>query len=114
LEQVRSTSLQTRTNDGPQTIRFDDGAAYERMMGAGAAPPVKSFWMAGTASRPERDRVGCGNGAFTDLVVNKNRAGRNPSVDPSDGPTGLRPATRRGIEDGGFHKGDAMALPFAD
>ena len=55
-----------------QTIRFDDGAAYEQMMGiwsrlAGEiflqwmAPPPKLRWI----------DVGCGNGAFTELLVER-------------------------------------------
>jgi len=46
------------------TNRFDDGAAYERMMGAGASSP-RVFWTGCAAAGLRWIDVGCGNGAFT-------------------------------------------------
>ena len=51
-------------------IRFDDGAAYERMMGAWSRLAGQIFldWIAPRPGLRWVD-VGCGNGAFTELVV---------------------------------------------
>jgi SAM-dependent methyltransferase len=95
-----------------QTIRFDDGAAYEQMMGiwsrlAGEiflqwlAPPPKLRWI----------DVGCGNGAFTELLVERCAPAEVQGIDPSEAQLAFartRPAGRRAR----FSQGDAMALPF--
>ena len=95
-----------------QTIRFDDGAAYEQMMGiwsrlAGEiflqwlAPPPKLRWI----------DVGCGNGAFTELLVERCAPSEVQGIDPSEGQLAFartRPAGRLAK----FSLGDAMALPF--
>ena len=94
------------------TIRFDDGAAYEQMMGiwsrlAGEiflqwlAPPPKLRWI----------DVGCGNGAFTELLVERCAPSEVQGIDPSEAQLAFartRPAGRRAR----FSQGDAMALPF--
>src|SRR5258707_6581584 len=53
-------------------IRFDDGAAYERMMGAWSklAGGIFLDWVAPRPGLRWVD-VGCGNGAFTELVVER-------------------------------------------
>ena len=53
-------------------IRFDDGAAYERMMGAWSrlAGGIFLDWIAPRPGLRWVD-VGCGNGAFTELVVER-------------------------------------------
>ena len=97
-----------------QQIRFDDGAAYERMMGRWSrlAGDVFLDWL---APRPGLDwiDIGCGNGAFTEAIV-KRAAPRNVvGVEPSEGQ--LKYArTRPGVESARFMQGDAMALPVAD
>jgi hypothetical protein len=55
-------------------IRFDDGAAYERMMGAWSRLAGKIFldWITLRPGLRWVD-VGCGNGAFTELIVEKVR-----------------------------------------
>jgi ubiquinone/menaquinone biosynthesis C-methylase UbiE len=51
-------------------IEFDDGAAYERMMGkwSGLAGRVSIDWLSPTPNLRWID-IGCGNGAFTQLLV---------------------------------------------
>jgi ubiquinone/menaquinone biosynthesis C-methylase UbiE len=56
--------------------------------------------------------VGCGNGAFTELIVQRCAPAEVQGIDPSDGQLAYartRPTTRIAQ----FRQGDAMALPFA-
>jgi ubiquinone/menaquinone biosynthesis C-methylase UbiE len=97
-----------------QQIRFDDGAAYERMMGAWSKLAGEIFldWLTPRPGLKWVD-VGCGNGAFTELIVARNAPAEVQGVDPSDGQLAYA-HTRSGTAMAKFHKGDAMALPFAD
>jgi SAM-dependent methyltransferase len=93
-------------------IRFDDGAAYERMMGTWSrlAGAVFLDWLAPSANLRWID-VGCGNGAFTELIVEKCAPSEVQGVDPSEGQLAFaraRPASRIAK----FHQGNALALPF--
>jgi SAM-dependent methyltransferase len=95
-------------------IRFDDGAAYERMMGAWSRLAGEIFldWIAPRPGLRWVD-VGCGNGAFTELVVERCAPAEVQGIDPSEGQLAYaraRPATRMAE----FRQGDAMALPFPD
>jgi ubiquinone/menaquinone biosynthesis C-methylase UbiE len=95
-------------------IRFDDGAAYERMMGAWSRLAGQIFldWIAPRPGLRWVD-VGCGNGAFTELVVEKCAPAQVQGIDPSEGQlkyAQARSATRMAE----FRQGDAMALPFPD
>ena len=97
-----------------QKIRFDDGAAYEQMMGAWSklAGDIFLDWIAPRPGLRWVD-VGCGNGAFTELIVNKYAPAEVQGVDPSEGQLAYahtRPAARVA----NFRLGDAMALPFPD
>ncbi len=81
-------------------IRFDDGAAYERMMGAWSrlAGGIFLDWIAPRPGLRWVD-VGCGNGAFTELVVERmSAAATAPS--PNWSSKGAHQARRRksGIE----------------
>jgi ubiquinone/menaquinone biosynthesis C-methylase UbiE len=97
-----------------QPIRFDDGAAYERMMGVWSRLAGEIFldWLAPSSGRRWVD-VGCGNGAFTELVIARNAPAEISGIDPSDGQLSYA-RTRPGTGMAQFSKGDAMALPFAD
>src|SRR5260370_15806685 len=56
--------------------------------------------------------VGCGNGAFTELVVERCAPAEVQGIDPSEGQLAFaraRPAARVAA----FRQGDAMALPFS-
>jgi ubiquinone/menaquinone biosynthesis C-methylase UbiE len=96
------------------TIKFDDGAAYERMMGTwsgliGAAfvdwlsPPPNLRWV----------DIGCGNGAFTKLLIERCAPMAVEGVDPSEGQLAFA-RERLATPVAKFRQGDAMALPFAD
>ena len=97
-----------------QTIRFNDGAAYERMMGVWSriAGDIFIDWLKPGAGLRWVD-VGCGNGAFTERLVERCAPAEVQGVDPSDAQLAFartRPAARLAQ----FQQGDAMALPFPD
>jgi SAM-dependent methyltransferase len=57
--------------------------------------------------------VGCGNGAFTDLIIDRCAPGSVHGVDPSEGQLAYaRTRGKSGLAE--FRQGDAMALPFDD
>ncbi len=96
-----------------QPIRFNDGAGYERMMGVWSRSAGDIFldWLAPRAGLRWLD-VGCGNGAFTELIVERCAPVAVDGVDPSEGQLGFartRPAARLAK----FSQGDAMKLAFA-
>lgn len=96
------------------TIQFEDGAAYERYMGRWSHLAGEAFlrWLA----PPPRLRwldVGCGNGAFTEMVVEQCRPASVAGIDPSL-PQLAYARTRPSLRAATFHQGDAMALPFPD
>ena len=95
-------------------IRFEDGAAYERMMGTWSrlAGDIFLDWLAPRKGLKWID-VGCGNGAFTELIVARGAPAEVQGIDPSDGQLAYANA-RSGAAMAKFRKGDAMALPFAD
>jgi ubiquinone/menaquinone biosynthesis C-methylase UbiE len=95
-----------------QEIRFDDGAAYERMMGIWSRIAGNVFldWIAPRSGLRWID-VGCGNGAFTELIVARCAPAVVHGIDPSEGQlTFARTRLAAGVAE--FHQGDAMALPF--
>ncbi len=97
-----------------QPIRFDDGTAYERYMGKWSQLAGAMFldWLAPEPGLRWLD-VGCGNGAFTEMLVERCAPASVDGIDPSEGQlvfARARPASRLAR----FHQGDAMALPFPD
>ena len=95
-------------------IRFDDGAAYERMMGIWSrfAGDIFLDWLAPRPGLRWID-IGCGNGAFTELLVERCSPAEVQGIDPSEGQLAFartRPAARVAE----FRQGDAMALPFSE
>ena len=95
-------------------IRFDDGAAYERYMGKWSQLAGEIFldWLAPQPGLRWLD-VGCGNGAFTEMLVDRCAPVSVEGIDPSEGQLAYartRPASRVAQ----FRLGDAMALPFPD
>jgi SAM-dependent methyltransferase len=95
-------------------IRFDDGAAYERYMGEWSRLAGETFldWLAPQSGLRWLD-VGCGNGAFTEMLVGRCAPASVQGVDPSEGQLAYartRPAARAAQ----FRRGDAMRLPFPD
>jgi SAM-dependent methyltransferase len=97
-----------------QPIRFDDGEAYERGMGGWSrlAGDIFLDWLAPPSELRWID-IGCGNGAFTDLLIARCAPSETQAIDPSEGQLAfarIRPGTKGAT----FRQGDAMALPFAD
>jgi SAM-dependent methyltransferase len=96
-----------------QQIRFDDGAAYERYMGVWSQLAGNAFldWLAPPRGLRWLD-VGCGNGAFTELLIERCRAASVYGLDPSEAQLSYA-RTRLGAR-AHFDPGDAMALPYPD
>jgi ubiquinone/menaquinone biosynthesis C-methylase UbiE len=94
-------------------IRFDDGAAYERMMGTWSrlAGAIFLDWLAPRSGLRWID-VGCGNGAFTELLVERCAPAEVQGIDPSEGQLAFA-RTRHTARVAEFRQGDAMALPFS-
>ena len=95
-------------------IRFDDGDAYERLMGVWSGIVGQGFldWLSPAPGQRWAD-IGCGNGAFTKLILHRCAPARVDGIDPSDGQLAYA-RTRPGVQGAMFQQGDAMALPFAD
>jgi ubiquinone/menaquinone biosynthesis C-methylase UbiE len=95
-------------------IRFEDGAAYERMMGTWSrlAGTIFLDWLAPSPGLRWID-VGCGNGAFTELIVERCAPAEVQGIDPSEGQLAFA-RTRHTAGVAKFHAGDAMALPFPE
>ena len=93
-------------------IRFDDGAGYERYMGTWSQRVGDAFldWLAPEPGLRWLD-VGCGSGAFTELLAERCAPSALHGIDPSEGQLAharARPVGRTAQ----FRQGDAMALPF--
>lgn len=103
-------------SNSPNTeIVFDDGASYENMMGRWSMLVGDRFldWIA----PPEQARwvdVGCGNGAFTELIVQRCHPAHVQAFDPA--PAQLEYARQRMPASApvAWHEGSAMELPLAD
>jgi ubiquinone/menaquinone biosynthesis C-methylase UbiE len=95
-------------------IRFNDGAAYERMMGAWSRIAGEVFldWVAPAKNLTWVD-IGCGNGAFTQLIVERCAPKRVFGIDPSPGQLAYA-KTRLASMPVELTTGDAMALPYTD
>lgn len=96
------------------TIRFDDGEAYEQYMGIWSRSAGHAFldWL----SVPDGGRwldVGCGNGVFSELIVELQKPESLDGIDPAAAQIAFAQA-RPGIRMGTFCCGDAQALPYDD
>ena len=60
-----------------QPNRFDDGEAYERFMGVWSQ-------LAGHATGQRWIDVGCGSGAFTELLIQRCAPAEMQGIDPSE------------------------------
>jgi ubiquinone/menaquinone biosynthesis C-methylase UbiE len=97
-----------------EQIRFEDGAAYERGMGAWSQLVGREFldWLAPAPDLSWID-VGCGNGAFSEQLVERCAPAAVLGVDPSQGQIDFA-RQRSAARLAKFEIGNAMALPFAD
>ena len=95
-------------------IKFKDGAAYERYMGKWSRLAGETFldWLDPKPGWKWID-VGCGNGAFTEMILERCAPESVDGVDPSEEQLAYA-RTRLGTERARFQLGDAMALPFPD
>ena len=97
-----------------EQIRFDDGAAYEEFMGRWSRLAGDAFldWLSPAPGLRWLD-VGCGNGAFTQLLAERCAVREVLGVDPSAQQLAFA-RTRLAGAPATFREGDAMALPVAD
>ncbi len=93
---------------------FRDGAAYERRMGRWSRRVGEVFvdWLAAPAGWRWLD-VGCGNGAFTEVLIARCAPAAVSAIDPSEAQLGYA-RTRPGVALAEFRRGDAQALPYPD
>lgn len=91
---------------------FTDGEAYERMMGYWSRLAGETFldWLALPPGLDWLD-VGCGNGAFTELLAERCAPTKVDAIDPSEGQLAYARQRTHGstIE---YRQGDASALPY--
>jgi ubiquinone/menaquinone biosynthesis C-methylase UbiE len=97
-----------------QVLRFVDGAAYEQNMGIWSRLAGEIFldWLAPPAGLRWID-IGCGNGAFTELLIGRCAPAEVQGIDPSGGQLDYA-RKRPGARTATFLQGDAMAIPFGD
>lgn len=95
-----------------QSISFQDGAAYERYMGLWSRLAGEAFldWLAPEPGLAWLD-IGCGNGAFTEILAARCAPASLAGVDPSEAQLAFA-RTRPPLRKADLRKGDAMALPF--
>ena len=96
------------------TIYFTDGAAYDRLMAPWSRAAGKEFldWLAVPPGLRWLD-VGCGTGAFTELVLERSSPRDLSAVDPAEDQIAYartKPAAKRV----NFRLAEAQKLPFAD
>jgi len=97
-----------------ERIRFDDGDAYEDFMGKWSLLAGNAFldWLSPAPGLRWVD-VGCGNGAFTELLIERCAVEEVQGIDPSEEQLAFA-RTRLVRAPATFRQGDAMALPYAD
>ena len=97
-----------------RTILFDDGEAYERGMGVWSRLVGRTFldWLMPPAGLQWID-VGCGSGAFTEMLTEGCAPAGVQAIDPSEQQLAYARA-RKGAHGAVFQQADAMALPFGD
>src|SRR5690349_2328096 len=93
-------------------VAFDDADAYDRYMGRWSRAIAAKFlgWLNAPHGRSWLD-VGCGTGAFTDLILREAAPRRIVGIDPS--PQQVDHAKRTvTASQADFHIGTAIDLPF--
>lgn len=94
--------------------QFNDGEGYERQMGRWSRRVGEQFlqWLALPPDLAWLD-VGCGNGAFTEVLVQQCRPSGVHGIDPSEGQLSFA-RDRQTTGSAEFRQGDAQALPYQD
>lgn len=97
---------------GPQ-IRFEDGNAYESYMGPWSRKVGEVFldWLTPRSGLRWVD-IGCGTGAFTELIAQTCAPAEIRAIDPAEAQLAFARARGPGAI-AHFQQGNAMALPFA-
>ncbi|HQR34741.1 MAG TPA: class I SAM-dependent methyltransferase [Blastocatellia bacterium] len=97
-----------------EQIRFDNGATYEQYMGKWSQLVGEVFidWLAPKTGLRWLD-VGCGNGAFTEMLVERSAPASVQGIDPSEEQLAFA-RTRSSSRVAQYLQGDAMAQPFPD
>ncbi len=93
---------------------FTDGAAYEKRMGRWSRIVGETFldWLEAPKGLSWID-VGCGNGAFTEVLIARCAPAAVTGIDPSEGQISYA-RSRPGAQIARFDLGDAQALPYPD
>jgi len=93
---------------------FTDGEAYEKRIGRWSRLVGETFldWLAVPKGMRWLD-VGCGNGAFTAVLIARCDPAAVSAIDPSEGMLSYA-RTRPDATLAEFHVGDAQALPYRD
>jgi len=97
-----------------EQIRFTDGTGYDRFMGVWSRLAGQIFldWIAPKPGQRWLD-VGCGNGAFTQLIAEQCAPSSLVGIDPSDAQLDFA-RKHPLLESVSFVNADAMALPFPE
>jgi SAM-dependent methyltransferase len=93
---------------------FSDGKAYERLMGRWSRLAGDQFvdWLAVPQQLDWVD-VGCGNGAFTQTLIERSAPRSVTGIDPAPGQIEFA-KTRAGTSLADFRIGDSQQLPYDD
>jgi ubiquinone/menaquinone biosynthesis C-methylase UbiE len=96
------------------TAFFTDGDAYERFMGRWSRTAGETFldWLALPPGLRWLD-VGCGTGAFTELLIARCAPTMVDGIDPSEDQIAYA-RKRQGAEHARLRRGNALALPYND
>ena len=100
--------------NSPQ-IRFDDGASYETYMGVWSRSVGDAFlrWLDPAPGWRWVD-VGCGNAAFTEILVERCAPAEVQGIDPAEAQIAFARTRLPAAAPVAFHVGDAQALPWAE
>src|SRR5689334_16760329 len=93
-------------------LSFDAADDYERFMGRWSRAIGERFlvWLGAPKGAQWLD-VGCGTGAFSDLILRGHAPGSLTGIDPSSAQIDY---VRQHLPGHTFQVGDSMAMPFAD